>query len=281
MKAYLVRVFTCNGQGGNLAGVVLDANDLNEEEMQTIATKINVSETVFVQKSNQASVKLRFFTPTIEVDLCGHATLAAFSILAKELPLGVYTQETKAGILTVEIVSKDLIFMDQATPKVLDIIDSETIAEALSLPIKWIIDNNLKPQVVSTGSPDLIVPIDTLDHLFVIRPDFEKLKRFSEKNNIGGIHVFTLQTVNKKSIANGRNFAPIYGINEESATGVSNGALGVYLFKNNKLILNNQYVFEQGYNMNQPSEIYVKLENKDNLQVKVGGRVVIDKEIEI
>ena len=281
MKICLIRVFTCNGQGGNLAGVVLDADDLNEKEMQIIATKVNVSEIAFVQKSNQADVKLRFFTPTVEVDLCGHATLATFSILAKQLPPGVYTQETKAGILTVEIVSSDLIFMNQVTPKFLNIIDSKTIAEALTIPTKWITDGNLKPQVVFTGAPDLIVPIDTLEHLLAINPDFEKLKRFSEKNNIGGIHVFTLETVNKKAVAYGRNFAPIYGINEESATGVSNGALGAYLFKNNQIILNTQYIFEQGYSMDQPSEIYVKLENKNDLQVKVGGRVIIDKEIEI
>lgn len=281
MKIYLIRAFTKDGQGGNLAGVVLDADGLDEKEMQDIATKVNVSETAFLQKSDKANFKVRFFTPTAEVDLCGHATIATFSLLAKKLSPGIYTQETKAGILNVEITLDGVIFMDQAVPEFLDMLDSTAIAKVLNIPDQWIINTKLKPQVVSTGLKDIMIPIDTREHLLEIKPDFKSITDMSKEHDVVGLHVFTLDTIQPEATAHARNFAPLYGINEESATGTSNGALACYLFENEKLTPSDHYIFEQGYNMDQPSEIYAKLENKNNIRVKIGGRAVIDKEIEV
>jgi len=92
------------------------------------------------------------------------------------------------------------------------------------------------------------------------------------------MHAFTFETLNSSSSAHTRNFAPLYGIPEESATGTANGALSSYLFKyfKNNFDFSN-LVFEQGYVMNSPSEIYVNLEiNEDEIScVKVGGRAVL------
>lgn len=101
---YTLTAFSKAVNGGNPAGVVLDADFLSEHEMQKIAAEVGFSETAFVQKSENADFKLRFFTPCAEVDLCGHATVAAFYLLAYKglIEVGEYSQETKAGILKVE-----------------------------------------------------------------------------------------------------------------------------------------------------------------------------------
>ena len=109
-----------------------------------------------------------------------------------------------------------------------------------------------------------------------IKPNFEKISNISRKYNAIGYHIFTLDTIGK-SVANCRNLAPLYGINEESATGTANGALASYLFKYNKISNNiKKLSFEQGYSMNMPSEIIVSLNIKDNEidQVKVGGNAL-------
>jgi PhzF family phenazine biosynthesis protein len=111
---YVVNAFTANGENGNPAGVMLYADNLDEQSMLAMAAKIGLSETAFVSESEQATRNVRFFTPTVEVPLCGHATIATWSLLHKlgELSAGDYTQETQAGILKVEIQDGGLTFME-------------------------------------------------------------------------------------------------------------------------------------------------------------------------
>ncbi len=78
---YLLKSFGVDEMGGNPAGVVLDANNLSDEQKKAISKAINYSETAFVERSDKADYKVRFFTPTEEVDLCGHATIATYSLL--------------------------------------------------------------------------------------------------------------------------------------------------------------------------------------------------------
>lgn len=78
IKVYKLNSFAKAKEGGNAAGVVLNADSLSEKEMAKIAAVLGFSETAFVLQSNVADFKLRFFTPNEEVDLCGHATIASF-----------------------------------------------------------------------------------------------------------------------------------------------------------------------------------------------------------
>lgn len=94
-----IKVFTLNSfakinTGGNPAGVVLDAENLSENDMLTIANIVGFFETAFIQKSDKANFKVRFFTPTNEVDICGHATIATFFLLFKKglIKQGNYSQ---------------------------------------------------------------------------------------------------------------------------------------------------------------------------------------------
>lgn len=275
IKVYTLNAFAKTKEGGNPAGVVLDADSLSDEVMQKIAQKIGFSETAFVQKSNKADFKVRFFTPNGEVDLCGHATIATFYLMAKKnlLKSGTYTQETKAGILNLEVQDDNTIFMNQNPPQFFDEIDKKEIAESLNIS-EEIISNDLSVQIVSTGLRDIFIPIKSLKYLHNINPNFKEVSKISKKYDVIGYHLFTLET-KFGSTAHCRNLAPLYDIPEESATGTSSGALSCYLFKYGKISKQhtNHLVFEQGYSMKKPSEIFVNLKLQDDkiVEVKVGG----------
>lgn len=274
MNIYKVNAFSFNEKGGNPAGVVIEGNNLSENEMLKIAKEVGFSETAFISKSNVADYKVRFFTPTDEVDLCGHATIATFSLLnsKKLLKKNTLTQETKAGILEINIVD-NTIFMEQLNPIKYETIDSKIIAKSLGINEKDIIS---PVSVFSTGLKDIIVHVKSLEVINNLKPNFNLITNISREFKSTGYHIFTLETVNN-STAHCRNFAPLYGINEESATGTASGALSGYLISN-KLVEfrngENNFVFEQGYTMNTPSEIKVilSIENNSITKVVVGGK---------
>jgi PhzF family phenazine biosynthesis protein len=105
-------------------------------------------------------------------------------------------------------------------------------------------------------------------------PDFKKIAQVSQKYKTIGYHLFTLDT-KQGVMANCRNFAPLYDIPEESATGTSNGALTCYLHKYKKIALSSDqpYIFRQGDNMNRPSTIFTKIKwSGDHIQkIEAGG----------
>ena len=282
---YQLNSFAKSSSGGNPAAIVLNSDNLSEDIMQKIAKTINFSETAFVSNSNYANFKVRFFTPNEEVDLCGHATIGTFSILLsnKIITPGLYNQETKAGILDVEVKSDSSIMMNQSLPIFYEEIPKYEIANSFNISVDDI-EDDIPIQIVSTGLRDIIIPIKNLSILTSIKPNFKKIIDISKKYNVVGYHAFSLESIHN-STAHCRNFAPLYDILEESATGTSNGALACYLYKYEKI--NNTQInnlkFEQGYCMEKPSEIKVSLvtEDKNILQVKVGGNTLGLKVCEI
>lgn len=287
IKAYTINAFAKSTQGGNPAGVVLDADALTDQQMNGIAGIIGFSETAFVMKSNVADFKVRFFTPKDEVDLCGHATIATFvtlGLLGVVAP-GQYSMETKAGLLSV-VVSEDLsVLMEQKTPSFHDVLEPALIAAALNLSVSDLADGQ-PVQIVSTGLRDIMVPVKSMKVLHEMKPDFDRVAEISKQQIVVGFHVFTLETLNNAT-AHCRNLAPLFGIPEESATGTSNGALASYLFQQGLVdpAQLKQLVMEQGYSMNMPSEILVSLNVEGNsiLQVNVGGTALnlAEREIEL
>jgi len=287
VTAYKINAFAKTKNGGNPAGVVIDEVNLTDNEMKKVAMILGLSETAFVTKSDVADYKVRFFTPTDEVDLCGHASIGTFStLLSKGLIIpGQYTQETKAGILNIEVFKDTTIMMNQNLPEFSDFINPIEIAESLNISMDDL-DENLPIQIVSTGLRDIIVPVKNLKILNGIRPDFKKVSEISEKYKVVGYHIFTKDSL-YQSNAHCRNIAPLYGINEESATGTASGALACYLHKqgrlqNDKLL---RLIFEQGYLMSLPSEILVTLIIEDDkvVEVKVGGKAsnLVEIQVEI
>lgn len=285
---YQVDAFTDKAFGGNPAGVVLEAEGLNERQMQNIAKEMNLSETAFLSTIDPNNFKVRFFTPTSEVDLCGHATIATFYTMAKLGNIGnneknkaIIHQATKAGRLAVEITFKngavDKVFMEQARPKDYGKV-GETAGLLLAMGIKeadlGIPGYRIDPEIISTGLPDIILPINNKEVLENLRIDKGLLIKLSKKLEVTGVHAFYLPELNSKKVYT-RNFAPLVGIDEEAATGTSNGAL-IYFLKKNKLIDGRKITAYQGESLGRPSQIYCSIEegNGDKI-VTVGGRAKI------
>jgi len=281
---HAVNAFAKKRNGGNSAGVCLDADRLNIQEMQRIAARVGFSETAFVQKSDRADFKVRFFTPVNEVALCGHATIATFYLLASlgRIGKGRHTQETKAGVLDIEIADDNLIFMNQNPPQFLGTVDKEEIIRCFANLRSG--DISMLPiEIVSTGLPVMLVPVVSLRRLLTLVPDFRKITEITERYGRTLMYVFTMQTELKGSTAHGRMFAPSHGIPEESATGMANGALECYLFKHSLTSDPLNLVFEQGYSLARPSEILGRLivEAGEIKQVIIGGRAIVAGQIEV
>ena len=282
-----VNAFTEEVDGGNPAGVALDSPELTDKQMAFISKKLKVSETAFIYPSKNADFKNIFFTPEVEVDLCGHATIASFFTMAK---LGrikgdkkiTVTQETKAGVLPVDIDFSDdgvveRVMMHQSKPILKDIfLDISEIADSLRISPDEI-DDSLPKQIVSTGLFTLPICIKSFDILKNITPDFEQIKQICTKMGVGSFHVFTFDTIEPTSVYHARNFPPLYGVNEDPVTGTANGAVCSYLFKNN-IVDGNKFICEQGDIIGRPGRVFVEI---DRDEVKVGGKAKIVDETEI
>lgn len=285
---YQVDAFTEETFKGNPAGVVPYAKGLDEEDMQRIANEMNLNETAFIFPIDVDKYEVRFFTPTCEVELCGHATIGSFYTLGKmnyisPIDSGIkkVIQKTKVGELPVELFYSngeiDKVFMEQKQPKSLgNIKDLVELTEALNIDMKDIgIDNEfINPEIISTGLPDIMLPLkekEVLDNLIV---DYRKVAKLSEKLKVTGVHAFYLPKADS-DIAYVRNFAPYVGINEEAATGTANGALIYYLYKN-QYINSNKMKIIQGEALGRPSTLYCKIEKEgENIKIKVGGKARI------
>jgi len=252
--------------------------------MKQISKELVVSETAFVFPSDIADVKVRFFSPEVEVDLCGHATIATFFTLAFNGMLSskkrnVVTQETRAGILPVSIYYTDdkkieRVMMTQRKPIYKNIhFDISTIDHALNVDVQDI-DDSLPKQIVSTGLFTLPICIKSFDVLKNMKPDFEKVKTICEKIGAGSFHVFTFETIEPDSVYHARNFAPMYGINEDPVTGTANGAVSWYLLQH-KRIKDTMVIGEQGDIIGRPGRVFVEV---DDAGVRVGGSATIAEE---
>ncbi len=268
VKVYKLTAFPNGRNGGNRAGVVINGDSLTHFDMQQVAKNVGFSETAFVTESEKATFRLRFFSPTSEVDLCGHATIATFNLLRdlKIIKKGHHSMETNIGIFNIE-VSKKEVFMEQKKPVFKSGIEQYEIDDCFYE--EKFLDSTLPPMIVSTGMEEIFIPIKDVETLHKLHPKMKNIVHLCKKYGVIGIHLFALDS---KVDAYGRNFAPIVGIDEESATGTSNGALACYL---NKYVSpqKTEYVLRQGYSMNMPSEIYVKLDKHlhEILSVSVGG----------
>ena len=273
IKIYICDAFSSEIFKGNQAGVVIleEKEDYpNETLMKNIATELKHSETAFVKKIDNRKFKIRYFTPTEEVELCGHATISVFSVL-RELKLissGKYTAETLAGSLEI-IIDKDFIWMDMASPKIEYIFNLDEIKKiysAFNLDIAQA-SKNLIPKIVNK---------EILDSFIMNK---EKVIELSKKYKVIGAHLFALDK-DKKVTAFCRNIAPLVGIDEECATGTSNGALTHYLKDYNIISTQDMNTFIQGETMGRASTILSRYK-EDGMTIQIGGNAVISFECKL
>ena len=270
VDVYVASAFSKDNVGGNKAGLVFDRPDLSSVQKMAIAKKLGYAETAFITSSSVADFCLEYFTPTEEVPLCGHATIGTFAILnlLNKLSKNNYTIETKSGVLSIKVDSDGMVFMEQNTPTFFNELSLDLFNDCLDVNS---INDKLPIQIVSTGLRDIMVPIKSTKYLQQLDPNFNVMTELSKEQNVIGVHAFALEEGEGNLTAICRNFAPLYDIDEESATGTSNCALACYLFK--YVEKKSQYIFEQGYNLNSPSRIIVNLKTHNDMvdAVFVGG----------
>ncbi len=376
MKYYVAHAFTDKVFGGNPAAVVLLPSDdemstpdsiesnsfINgfppDEIMVKIAEEFRYSETAFVKQLGENEFNIRYFTPTAEVELCGHATIAAFHVL---LHAGIikdnctYTNHTLAETITVHVDNGNIL-MGMASPRLIKVIDNPSeikkLYEIMGInyqPTLYTYSDDktteLLPKIITTGLPDIILPVANKEQLNALAPDMKKLSDLSEEYAVTGVHAFALNNeysdnysipsenynntkesdsnitennkrtnkFNAKSVVDNindtnnlnssagvnaekvycdaRNFAPLFGIDEEAATGTANGALTYYLYLDSIISGNAECMVLQGEAMNRPSAIMTKInndknsssnkehninnENAQNVNIQVGGTAVV------
>lgn len=283
MKFFIVDAFAETILSGNPAGVVIlpEGEDFPSDEiMMKTAAELRYSETAFIKRLSQREFRIRYFTPVAEVELCGHATIASFKALLHGGYIDdddSYINHTLAGDLMIS-VSNGFIMMDMAEPvKLSDITDDEALEELYGVMGLSYVDQKKKqlellPQIISTGLPDMMLPVASREDLNAINPDFAALSDLSRRYGIVGVHAFTMNT-DKGVLCHARNFAPLFGVDEEAATGTSNGALTYYGYMNGFVKSGDQCRILQGEAMGRPSVILtsLKLEEDGKCRIRVGG----------
>ncbi len=290
-----VDVFTDTPFGGNPLAVFPDADGLTTAEMQNLAREMNLSETTFVlpPRAPGADFRVRIFTPASELPFAGHPVVGTHWVLARlgrvplREPVTQVRFELGVGVLSAdlhvanEVVDRVVMTQDHPTfHAVLD--DLSDLASGLNLPIDAISQSGLPVQVVSTGLPQMMVPVRSLEEvqrLAVHKLNVDALNRACHAIGTECVMVFTRQTEHPESSVHVRLFAPLLGVPEDPATGSANGALGAYLVHHRAIPLNGPtatVVSEQGAEMGRPSKVYVEVDhiNGEPTVVRVGGHVV-------
>lgn len=286
METYLVDAFTTRRFEGNRAGVVFNADELTREEKQLIASEIGASETVFVQQSDKADYKMEFFTPTTEVNFCGHASIAAFYMLAESGKIGVngltvhLTQQSKAGILPFELSKSNgriYVTMTQRKPEFENFSSSPTeIAKALNISTSEL-DDRYPPGLSNTGNWHLMIAVKSKEILNKIQYDSALLSQILSEANAITAHIFAIGDKNgngEQRNFHARNFCPTIGIPEDPATGAAAGAFIAYLSRGGFFADGaHEIKILQGEAMGRPSQIIarVKTKNREVEEVQVSG----------
>ena len=290
MKFYIVDAFTNELFGGNPAGVVIlpeGADFPSDEICVKTAAELRYSETAFIKKLGGNEFSIRYFTPAAEVDLCGHATIGSFAALryGGYIGDGDFMNHTVSGDLNIS-VEGSRVLMDMAQPVRINEITEEDKLKELYTIMGLDYDDlkarglDLTPQMISTGLPDIMMPVNTLEDLENIDPDFKALSDLSARYEVVGVHAFTLD--GDDATCHVRNFAPLYDIDEEAATGTSNGALTYYGYLNGFVSSGDDCRFVQGEKMKRPSVIESHIEADENgCLIRVGGGGVMLAEGEI
>lgn len=282
-----VDAFTDTPLQGNPAAVVLHAEGLTDAMMQGIAQEMALSETAFLlpPTATGADLRLRWFTPANEVALCGHATVATFHAVAEERLHGTGEQarrnfrvETRSGILPVAVhkeTSGTTVHFGLPVPNFRPGYQHrDAVLSMLKLN-----GRELDPVLPILLDAYLYVPVIDRRVLFAVNPDYTALDAFQRRHKIGGICLFTTDTVDRESAVHSRFFCPAEGINEDPVTGSANGPLGAYLYEQGLVKPQGDRVSltgEQGDAIGRKGRVKITLEVAGGkvAKVEISGRAV-------
>jgi PhzF family phenazine biosynthesis protein len=276
-RALLIDAFTDEPLAGNAAGVVPDAEGLAADQMQAVARELGASETAFVTDDADSEVdcRIRYFTPTQEVDLCGHATVASLVHRHESGALGAGEGRirTNAGVVDVAVGADGVAWMGGEEPavEVVDL-DYERAGDALGVDPAAMRDvgADLPAAVATIGLPFLLVPVNFLERLGAADPDDDAVAALAADHGATGVYAFTFDALDAASTLHARMFAPGAGVPEDPVTGTASGACGAYLRTVEAFDdLPDELRFEQGHFVDRPGLVRVRVDDDD---IRVGGR---------
>ncbi|MCK1989831.1 PhzF family phenazine biosynthesis protein [Lysinibacillus fusiformis] len=290
IEFFYVDAFTTETFGGNPAGVIPNAENLTDEDMQKIANELNLSETAFLLPTSNADAnyKIRYFTPTKEVDFCGHATLGTAWLMATKYNWidkdDKIVFESNIGLIPVKWLMENneltRVSMTQVRPQVKSIDISPVVVANLVGIHETEIDDRYPIKIANTGVPHLMVPVKTRQAIDQAEPNLNELKKMNNDFNISTTHLFTFDTNGQFDIYT-RDFCPNIGIDEDPVTGAANGALGGYLYLENILAQQerHQLMIGQGHTINRPGILYVTITpDGESAIIEVAGAAVVSIE---
>jgi len=264
-------VFTDEPLAGNQLAVFTDGRDLSEVDMQAIAREMNLSETVFVLPAitDEADVRIRIFTPSLELPFAGHPTLGSAFVLGGPLQKIVIRLETGAGIVpvTLEREGPKIVFvrMDQPVPTWEAVQEPEPILAALGVE-----HSGLPIERYDLGPGHLYIELDSPGAVQGLSPDIGALAAATQD----GANCFAHVEGNRWKT---RMFAPNHGVNEDPATGSAAGPLAIHLARHGRIPFGQQIEISQGAEINRPSTLFATVEGEGDRidRVEVGGSAVL------
>jgi trans-2,3-dihydro-3-hydroxyanthranilate isomerase len=278
-----VDAFTTRPLGGNPCAILFDCATLDDATMLAIAREMNLSETSFVWQKADGHFRARYFTPAEEIPLAGHPTIATvFALVATgRLKVADYLKiplELRDGPIDVEIFAHsgrvERIVMSQRKPQFLRIYSPGEVLPAFGLD-----SGDLLPgatiQTVSTGTPQIMIPLKGHEALRKARLDVEKYIALRQSGDFFSPHLFCLT-----GVENGATFARHFGVPpdtmEDPFTGSATGGMAAYLWRYG-LISSPTFIAEQGHWMQRPGQAHVEVIGPRNAieTVKVGGPAVL------
>jgi PhzF family phenazine biosynthesis protein len=281
--------FTSTPHMGNPAGVVLQADHLSHDQMQEIAKRVGFNETVFVTASDHADLRLTYFTPGHEINLCGHATIASLYAMKSRGLLGNVKNimiETNIGILPIEFSSDNPVHirMKQGNPQFnLFTGDMERLFHAMGLSAdEW--DKDFPVVYGSTGTWTVLIPLKELASFGKMKPNNHLFPDILKENSKASLHPFCMSTFDKAAHMHARHFSsPYSGTVEDPITGTASGVMGAYYLTYIKPELNDvQLVIEQGQEVNRDGKVFVHAikRNRNLIDIYISGTAVFVGEID-
>lgn len=279
-----VDAFTHKPMAGNPCAVLFDTDDMDEETMGDIAQEMNLSETAFVRESNMADFGVRYFTPVDEIPLAGHPTIATTFALVDSGRLPVtddhmtISLELKVGPIPVDIYSQNQqvnhIEMTQMKPVFKQTYSADDVLSIFGLESDDLLENN-PIQTVSTGTPQLMIPLKSLDILAKAQLDFSAYNLLLEHSDFFSPHLFCLSGATQEGQTFARHLCPPPDVYEDPFTGSATGGMAAYLWRYG-LIDQPKFIAEQGHWIGRPGQAQVEIIGapEDIQSVKVGGGAV-------
>lgn len=289
IKVYHYDAFSKKPNKGNPAGVVLNGDDLTETEMQDVAFKVGFNETAFPIASDRADLRIRYFSPKQEMELCGHATMATIYALKTNGWLENKTEltiETNAGVLPIRITKNEQkeihITMKQALPQFKKFEGSiYDLAKAIGIE-EVDFDDELPIMYGSTGAWTLLIPIKSLDIFNKMEPNNKVFSSILNEIPNASVHPFCLESYYEEADMHGRHFSSTFsGTIEDPVTGTASGVMGAYfakyIKKESDMPIN--LIVEQGQEMNKDGQMIVNV--AENNEIEITGNAVYVDEIDI